>query len=49
LRSIAHWREVGTQKWIEEEEARHTCPHCGTKFFRGALRCNRCRAELEPG
>ncbi|MGC9196678.1 MAG: DUF3795 domain-containing protein [Syntrophobacteraceae bacterium] len=47
LRSVARWREVGTQKWIEEEEARYTCPHCGNKLFRGAGRCNRCGAKLE--
>ena len=48
LRAIPHWREVGTEKWIEDEEARYTCPECGNKVFRGAARCNRCKAGLDP-
>ncbi|MCL5406816.1 MAG: DUF3795 domain-containing protein [Deltaproteobacteria bacterium] len=47
LRAIPHWREVGTEKWIEDEEARYTCPQCGNKVFRGATRCNRCKAQLD--
>jgi hypothetical protein len=47
LRAIPHWREVGTAKWIEDEEARYVCPACGQKVFRGAVTCNRCRAELD--
>ncbi|MDR3557074.1 MAG: DUF3795 domain-containing protein [Syntrophobacteraceae bacterium] len=46
LRAIPHWREVGTEKWMEDEEARHTCSQCGNKVFRGATRCNRCKAEM---
>ncbi len=47
LRAVAHRREVGTLKWVEDEEARHTCSKCGNKVFRGAARCNRCKAELD--
>lgn len=42
LRAIPYWREVGTEKWIEDEEARYICPQCGHKLFRGAKRCNKC-------
>lgn len=47
LRAIPHWREVGTEKWVRDEEARYTCPECGNKVFRGAERCNRCKANLD--
>lgn len=47
LRAIPYWREVGTEKWIEDEEARYVCPECGNKLFRGAMRCNQCKAELD--
>lgn len=47
LRAVPRWREVGTEKWVEEEEARYICPECGHKLFRGAVRCNKCKAELD--
>ncbi len=47
LRAIPYWREVGTEKWIEDEEARYVCPECGNKTFRGATRCNQCKAALD--
>ena len=47
LRAIPHWRDVGTEKWIEDEEARYFCPECGNKVFRGVVRCNKCRVELD--
>jgi len=47
LRAIPYWREVGTEKWIADEEARYVCPECGNKLFRGAMRCNRCKAEVD--
>lgn len=47
LRAIPYWREVGTEKWIENEEARYICPECGNKVFRGAARCNRCKTEFD--
>jgi len=47
LRAVPYWREVGTEKWIEDEEARYTCPECGNKLFRGVVTCNRCKAKLD--
>jgi len=47
LRAIPYWREVGTEKWIEEEEARYFCPECGNKLFRGVARCNKCKVALD--
>lgn len=47
LRAIPYWREVGTEKWIQDEEARYVCPECGNKVFRGVVRCNNCKAELD--
>jgi hypothetical protein len=47
LRAIPYWRKVGTKKWIEDEEARYTCPECGNKVFRGAIRCNQCKTKLD--
>ena len=47
LRAIPHWREVGTEKWIEDEEARYICPECGNKVFRGVVKCNQCKAALD--
>jgi hypothetical protein len=47
LRAIPYWREVGTEKWIQDEEARYVCPECGNKVFRGAARCNQCKATLD--
>ncbi len=47
LRAVPHRREVGTEQWILDEEARYICPDCGSKAFRGAMKCNKCRAELD--
>ena len=47
LRAIPYWRQVGTQKWIQDEEARYICPKCGNKVFRGAVRCNKCKTDLD--
>jgi hypothetical protein len=47
LRAIPYWREVGTEKWIQDEEARYVCSECGNKVFRGAVTCNRCKAKLD--
>ncbi len=47
MRAIPYWREVGTEKWIEDEELRYVCPDCGNKVFRGATACNRCKRKLD--
>ena len=47
LRAIPHWRKVGTEKFVQDEEARYVCPECGNKLFRGAMRCNQCKTELD--
>jgi predicted RNA-binding Zn-ribbon protein involved in translation (DUF1610 family) len=48
LRAIPYWKEVGTEKWIHDEEARYLCPQCGQKLFRGANRCSRCKTTVDP-
>jgi predicted RNA-binding Zn-ribbon protein involved in translation (DUF1610 family) len=47
LRAIPYWREVGTKKWIQDEESRYICPECGNKVFRGAVKCNKCKEQLD--
>ncbi len=47
LRAIPYWREVGTEKWIQHEETRYICPDCSNKVFRGAVKCNKCKAKLD--
>ena len=47
LRAIPYWREHGTEKWIEDEEERYLCPHCGYRLFRGAKTCRNCKAAVD--
>lgn len=47
LRSVPYRREVGTDKWAEDEEARYICPDCGNRVFRGVMKCNQCKAQLD--
>jgi hypothetical protein len=46
-RAVPYWREVGTEKWILDEEARYFCPECGNKVFRGVVKCNQCKTRLD--
>lgn len=47
MRAIPAWRELGTERWMEEEERRYICPHCGYPAFRGAKRCRQCRNPID--
>lgn len=47
LRAVPYRREHGTEKWVQDEEARYFCPECGNRVFRGVVRCNRCKAPLD--
>lgn len=47
LRAIPHRRRVGTNRWALDEEKRYICPACGNRVFRGVVKCNRCRTELD--
>jgi len=47
LRAVPYRREHGDEKWVADEEARYHCPDCGNRVFRGAVRCNRCKAGLD--
>lgn len=47
MRCVPYRRDHGTQKWIEDEEARYVCPECGNKVFRGVVKCNRCKTLLD--
>ena len=42
MRAIPQWRELGTEKWVEQEEMRYRCPECSNPLFRGTKRCNKC-------
>jgi hypothetical protein len=45
-RAIPSWRELGTEKWIDQEEKRYTCPECSFKLFRGVKRCSQCKTPV---
>ncbi len=47
LRAVPYRREFGTEKWIMDEEARYVCQSCGNKVFRGAMKCNKCKENLD--
>ena len=47
LRAVPYRRKFGDARWVADEEARYYCPQCGNKVFRGVVKCNRCKAELD--
>jgi len=47
MRSVPYRREVGTEQWAQDEEARYVCPECGNRVFRGVMKCNQCKAPLD--
>ena len=47
MRAIPTWRELGTEKWVEEEEKRYHCPQCGEQLFRGTKRCRNCKEPVD--
>ncbi len=47
MRAVPYRRKYGTEKWVKDEEARYICPECGNKVFRGVIRCNKCKTELD--
>ncbi|MFW9987238.1 MAG: DUF3795 domain-containing protein [Candidatus Odinarchaeota archaeon] len=47
LRAIPRWKELGTEKWVEEEKKRYQCPECGNPLFRGAKHCNKCEIPVD--
>ena len=47
LRAVPYRRKVGTEKWVQDEEARYVCPECGNTVFRGVVKCNQCKVKLD--
>lgn len=47
MRAIPQWRELGTEKWVEQEEMRYQCPECRIPLFRGVKRCRNCGISVD--
>lgn len=47
LRAIPTRRELGIERWIEEEERRYHCPYCGYKTYLGAEECWNCKEPVD--
>jgi hypothetical protein len=48
LRAVPRWKELGTEAWIAEEEARYACPSCGARLMRRQTRCSACKEPVSP-
>jgi len=46
LRAVPVWKELGTEKFIEEEMKHYQCPNCGNQLFMGAQKCRNCGNEV---
>ncbi len=46
LKEISIWRELGTEKWIENIEDNNKCPECGIINYRGVKQCFKCQAPM---
>lgn len=46
LGAVTYRREFGTEKWVQDEEACYICSECGAKVFRGAMKCNQFKTQL---
>lgn len=48
LRAVPQRRELGDAKWVQSEEQRYVCSHCGHELFRGSKRCRNCKESVDP-
>ena len=46
LKEIPIWRELETEKWIENIEGKNKCPECGIINYRGAKQCFKCHTLI---
>lgn len=44
LDGVARRKELGTEGWVAESEAKYTCSKCGTLLHRYATECNNCKS-----
>ena len=43
LKSIPRWKELGTERWVAEQEKHFSCSKCGTLLHRYADKCSNCQ------
>ena len=48
LRAVPQWRELGTEKWLQAEAARYSCPQCHARLMRRQTRCPQCKQPVSP-
>ena len=46
LKSIPRWKELGTERWVAEQENNYTCSKCGTLLHRYADKCSNCQSPF---